>query len=92
MQDLVQEAMPRFFELWCAKFDNLLGRDAQRKNFRQYLAGLLSKCEQKNVLSMATHTDDAAYRSLYNFLHDSLWNAEMLNNRRIQILNSCRQL
>ena len=91
MKDKVSEAMPKFFESWCSKFDDLFGREAQRKNFRQYLAGLLGDTERKNVWSIASTFVDGNYHSLHHFIHDAPWSAESVNDRRLEILQSCRQ-
>jgi SRSO17 transposase len=91
MKDKVSEAMPKFFESWCSKFDDLFGREAQRQNFRHYLAGLLGDTERKNVWSIAESFVGGNYHSLHHFVHDAPWSAQAINDRRIEILQSCRQ-
>src|SRR5277367_1153548 len=91
MIDKVPDAMPKFFESWCSKFDDVFGRAAQRRNFRHYLAGILGDTERKNVWQMATSTVDGNYASLLNFIHGEAWSASSVNDRRLTILNSCRQ-
>src|ERR1700675_1599940 len=83
--------MPQCFETWCSKFDDIFLRTAQQQHFRAYLAGLLSEGHRKNVAAIASSTVGAAYYNLHHFLHDSPWDAEALNNRRLDILWQCRQ-
>jgi hypothetical protein len=91
MKDKVAEAMPNFFESWCFKFDDLFGRAAQRQNFRHYLAGILGDTERKNVLQIAESFVGGDYASLIHFINGSPWNASEVNDRRLAILQSCRQ-
>lgn len=91
MIDKVPEAMPKFFENWCLKFDDVFGREAQRLNFRHYLAGVLGDTERKNVWQMASSIVNGNYASLLNFIHGEAWSAKEVNNRRLAILESCRQ-
>lgn len=91
MIDKVPEAMPKFFESWCSKFDDVFGRAAQRRNFRNYLAGILGDTERKNVWQMATSTVNGNYGSLLNFIHGEAWSASAVNDRRLAILNACKQ-
>lgn len=83
--------MPKFFESWCSKFDDVFGREAQRRNFRYYLAGILGDTERKNVWQMATSTLEGDYASLLHFIHGEAWSASAVNDRRLAILESCRQ-
>jgi hypothetical protein len=91
MQDKVPEAMPKFFETWCAKFDGVFNRESQRVNFRLYLAGILGETERKNIWSIASSIVDGSYHNFHHFIHDSPWSAADLNNQRLQILQECRQ-
>lgn len=91
MIDKVPEAMPKFFGSWCSKFDTVFGRAAQRFNFRLYLAGILGDTERKNVWQMATSVVNGNYASLLNFIHGDAWSASEVNDRRLAILDSCRQ-
>ena len=91
MKDKVAEAMPKFFENWCSKFDDVFGREVQRQNFRLYLAGILGDTERKNVWQMAQSVVNGNYASLLHFIHGAAWSAEAVNDRRISILQSCRQ-
>jgi len=91
MQDKVPEAMPKFFETACAKYDDVFNRESQRVNFRLYLAGVLGETERKNIWSMASSTVNGSYHNLHHFIHDSPWSATELNHRRLQIMHECRQ-
>jgi hypothetical protein len=89
--DTVPEAMPPCFEKWCGKFDDIFGRGTQQSHFRTYLAGLLSDGQRKNIAAIASSTVGASYYNLHHFLHDSPWDEQALNERRIQVLWQCRQ-
>jgi hypothetical protein len=91
MQDNIPEAMPKFFETWCEKFDHVFGRASQRVGFRQYLAGILGQSHRKNILSMAKNTVNGDYHRLHHFIHDSPWNADELNEQRLNVISQCRQ-
>jgi hypothetical protein len=91
MQDKIPEAMPRFFENWCSKFDDCFNRDTQRSNFRLYLSGILGETERKNVWAIASSIVNGNYHSLHHFIHDSPWSADEVNSRRLEILQGCRQ-
>src|SRR3990167_4512582 len=91
MKDKVAEAMPKFFESWCSKFDDVFGREAQRQNFRCYLAGILGDTERENVWQMAQSVVGGNYQSLLHFIHGEAWSAEAVNDRRLSVLQSCRQ-
>lgn len=91
MKDKVAEAMPKFFESWCSKFDDVFGREAQRHNFRHYLAGILGDTERKNIWSIAESIVNGNYHSLHHFVHDAPWSAQEVNDRRLEIIQSCRQ-
>lgn len=91
MQDKIPEAMPRFFETWCAKFDDCFNRETQRSNFRLYLSGVLGETERKNVWAIASSIVNGNYHSLHHFIHDAPWSADEVNCRRLDILQGCRQ-
>jgi hypothetical protein len=83
--------MPGCFEKWCRKFDDIFSRDSQREHFRTYLAGLLSEGQRKNIAVIASSTVGVGYYNLHHFLHDSPWDSEELNDRRLQVLWQIRQ-
>jgi hypothetical protein len=87
----VPDAMPACFEKWCAKFDDIFSRGSQRKHFRTYLAGLLSEGSRKNISVIAASTIGVGYYNLHHFIHDSPWNSEELNDRRLAVLWQVRQ-
>jgi hypothetical protein len=91
MKETVPEAMPKFFESFCDKFEDVLGHEAQRRNFRMYLAGLLGDSHRKNIWAMSEGTVDGNYHSLHHFLHDAPWEAKKVNERRLEVIFSCRQ-
>jgi len=87
----VPDAMPQCFERYCGKYDDVFQRDTQREHFRTYLAGLLSESQRKNIAVIAANTVGASYFNLHHFIHDSPWNAEQLNDRRIDVIWRTRQ-
>jgi hypothetical protein len=91
MLDAVPEAMPKAFESWCQKFDDIFTRDSQQKHFRTYLAGLLGEGHRKNIWVIAAQTVGVSYLNLHHFVHDSPWDAQALNERRIDLIWHYRQ-
>jgi len=89
--DAVPEAMPKAFENWCQKFDDVFTRGSQQEHFRTYLAGLLGEGHRKNIWVIASQTVGVSYFNLHHFLHDSPWNAQALNDRRIDLIWHHRQ-
>lgn len=89
--ETVPDAMPGCFDKWCQKFDDIFSRDSQREHFRSYLAGLLSEGQRKNIAVIAASTIGVGYYNLHHFLHDSPWDSEELNDRRLAILWQIRQ-
>jgi SRSO17 transposase len=76
------EAIDQF----CASFDNLFGRYEERQALRQYLIGLLLPREHnKTLVELASIVPGARRQALHHFLHDAPWDAEALNQRRLQI-------
>lgn len=80
------EAMPGCFEKWCKKFDDVFRRSGQRNHFRTYLAGLLSEGQRKNISVIVANTIGVSYCNVHHFIHDSPWDSDELNNRRINIM------
>lgn len=91
MKHQVGAAMPKCFENWCRRFDNLFSRQSQRQGFRMYLGGLLGESDRKNLTQIASNTVDGSYNSLRQFLIDSPWDEAKLNNRRLEVMHCCRQ-
>ena len=85
MLDTVPEALPTSLENYCLKFDDIFENTAQRKHFREYTAGLLSEIHRKNIMAIAESTVECGYVNLHHFLHNSPWDADRLNDRRIEV-------
>ncbi len=76
------EAIDQF----CAQCDDLFGRYEERQALRQYLIGLLLPREHnKTLVELASLVPGARRQALHHFLHDAPWDAEALNQRRLQI-------
>ncbi|HEV8191045.1 MAG TPA: IS701 family transposase [Ktedonobacterales bacterium] len=79
------EAIDQF----CAQFDDLFARYEERQALRQYLIGLLLPREHnKTLVELASIVPGARRQSLHHFLHDAPWDAEALNQRRLEIWQS----
>ncbi len=73
-------------DAFCAQFDDLFYRLAERAAFRQYLIGLLLPREHNKTLTLlASLVPDADRQRLHHFLHDAPWDAEALNRRRLEL-------
>jgi SRSO17 transposase len=76
------EAIDQF----CTRFDDLFGRWEERQALRQYLIGLLLPREHnKTLVELASLVPGAERQALHHFLHDAPWDAEALNQRRLQM-------
>jgi SRSO17 transposase len=91
MRETTPEAMPPCFDKWCKKFDNLLKTKAQKREFRNYLAGLLGESERKNIYQMASDSVGVTYHKLHHFLTEATWSADKINERRLEVMNKCNQ-
>ena len=76
--------MPPCFDRWCKRFDDIFKTKAQRKEFRQYLGGLLGESERKNLSQIAEDTIDVSYHSLRHFLVRASWGEQEINNQGIR--------
>jgi SRSO17 transposase len=85
MIDSVPEAIPDCLDNYCSKFDDIFQNSAQRKHFREYTAGLLGESHRKNIMAIAESTLGCDYVNLHHFLHNAPWDADALNERRIDI-------
>ncbi len=85
MLDTVPEVLPNCLENYCSKFDDIFQNTAQRGHFRTYVGGLLSECHRKNIMAIAESTVGCDYVNLHHFLHNAPWDADKLNDRRIEI-------
>jgi hypothetical protein len=91
MRETTPAAMPPCFDRWCQRFDDLFKTQAQKREFRHYLGGLLGESERKNLTQMASNSVGVVYHSLHHFLTDAPWSAEKINQRRLEIMNKCSQ-
>ena len=53
MKETTPAAMPPCFNRWCAKFDNIFRTKAQKREFRNYIGGLLGESKRKNLTQIA---------------------------------------
>jgi SRSO17 transposase len=85
-------AAPGPLEEYAARFDDLFGRLAQRRGFREYLAGLLAPRDRNKTLTAlagaepVTGAGHAAVQRLQFFLSESRWDPEQVNARRLELL------
>ena len=91
MKETTPAAMPPCFDRWCQRFDNIFGHIAQKREFRNYLGGLLGESERKNLSQMAANSVGVTYHKLHHFLTEAPWSAMELNQRRLEVMNQCRQ-
>ena len=75
-------------EKYAAGFDDLFGSLAQRRGFREYLAGLLAPRDRNKTLTAlagaepVTGAQHPAVQRLQFFLSESRWDADQVNSRR----------
>ena len=85
-------AAPGPLEGYAARFDDLFGSLAQRRGFREYLAGLLAPRDRNKTLTALAGAEPVAgaqHRSVQRlqfFLSESRWDAEQVNARRLELL------
>src|SRR5882724_10864096 len=85
-------AAPGPLEEYAARFDDLLGRLAQRRGFREYLAGLLAPRDRNKTLTALAGAEPVtgsklpAVQRLQFFLSESVWEPEAVNARRLELL------
>ncbi len=91
MRETTPAAMPPCFHRWCQKFDDLLRNKSQKREFRNYLGGLLGESERKNIYQMASDSVGVTYHKLHHFLTEAPWSAEQINERRLEVMNKCNQ-
>src|SRR5436190_831086 len=83
---------PGPLEGYAARFDDLFGRLAQRRGFREYLAGLLAPRERNKTLTALAGAEPVAgaqhpaVQRLQFFLSESRWDADQVNSRRLELL------
>jgi SRSO17 transposase len=79
-------------EEYAASFDELFASLAQRRGFRDYLTGLLLPRERNKTLTALAGAEpvvgaqDPGVQRLQFFLSESHWDAEKINDRRLELL------
>lgn len=91
MKETTPAAMPPCFDKWCKRFDDLLRTKAQKREFRNYLGGLLGESKRKNIYQMASDSVGVTYHKLHHFLTEATWSADKINKRRLEVMNKCSQ-
>ena len=91
MKETTPAAMPPCFDRWCQKFDDLFKNKSQKREFRNYLGGLLGESERKNLFQIATDAVEVTYHRLHHFITEAPWSSDMVNERRLQVMNKCNQ-
>src|ERR1700685_3511951 len=83
---------PGPLEGYAARFDDLFTRGAQRRGFREYLAGLLAPRDRNKTLTALAGAEPVAgaqHRSVQRlqfFLSESRWDPGRVNDRRLELL------
>nr|WP_211834289.1 MULTISPECIES: transposase [Streptomyces violaceusniger group] len=79
-------------EDYAARFDDLFFSLAQRRGFREYLTGLLAPRERNKSITCLAGAEPVAgagmpaVQRLQFFLSESPWEAEQVNDRRLELL------
>jgi SRSO17 transposase len=71
MKETTPAAMPPCFDRWCQKFDDIFGHLAQKREFRNYLGGLLGESERKNLSQMAENALASNLPQITSFFNNS---------------------
>src|SRR5262249_60744862 len=85
-------AAPGPLEEYAARFDDLFSRLAQRRGFREYLAGLLAPRDRNKTLTAlagaepGTGGQHPAVQRLQFFLFESRWGPGRVKARRLGLL------
>ncbi len=91
MKETTPAAMPPCFDRWCKRFDDIFSRQAQKREFRNYIGGLLGESSRKNLYQMASDAVGVTYHRLHHFLTEAPWSAQEVNERRLLVMNQCSQ-
>ena len=91
MKEISLESLPPCFEKWCLKFDDLWENKGKKTGFRCYLAGLLGESKRKNIVQITDNIVGSSYHNVHHFIGKSKWNADEVNERRLQIMNKRNQ-
>src|ERR1700761_3949255 len=87
-------AAPGPLEGYAARFDDLFGSLAQRRGFREYLAGLLAPRDRNKTLTALAGAEPVAgaqhpaVQRLQFFLSESRWDPGAVNARRLELLRA----
>src|ERR1700750_2768542 len=83
---------PGSLEGYAARFDDLFTHVAQRRGFREYLAGLLAPRDRNKTLTALAGAEPGAggqhpaVQRLQFFLSESRWDPGRVNARRLELL------
>jgi len=91
MKQTTPAAMPPCFDRWCKRFDDVFSHQAQKREFRNYLGGLLGESERKNLSQIAENAVGVVYHRLHHFLTEAAWEVGQVNERRLMVMNQCSQ-
>ena len=91
MKETTPAAMPPCFDRWCKRFDDLWTHQAQKREFRNYIGGLLGESERKNLSQIANNAVGVTYHRLHHFLTEAPWSVKEVNERRLKVMNQCSQ-
>jgi hypothetical protein len=91
MKETTLAAMPPCFDRWCKRFDDVWTHKAQKREFRNYIGGLLGESERKNLYQMASNAVGVTYHRLHHFLTEAPWDSQQVNERRLMVMNQCSQ-
>jgi hypothetical protein len=91
MKETTPAAMPPCFDRWCKRFDDIWTHQAQKREFRNYIGGLLGESERKNLSQMASNAVGVTYHRLHHFLTEAPWSTLEVNERRLVVMNQCSQ-
>jgi SRSO17 transposase len=91
MKETTPAAMPPRSDRWCKRFDDVFTRQAQKREFRNYIGGLLGESSRKNLYQMASDAVGVTYHRLHHFLTEAPWSAQEVNERRLLVMNQCSQ-
>ncbi len=87
-------AAPGPLEGYAARFDDVLRSLAQRRGFREYLAGLLAPRDRNKTLTALAGAEPVvgashpAVQRLQFFLSEARWDHEQVNERRLELLRT----
>lgn len=87
-------AAPGPLEGYTARFDDVFRSLAQRRGFREYLAGLLAPRDRNKTLTALAGAEPVvgaqhpAVQRLQFFLSEARWDHEQVNDRRLELLRT----